>query len=226
MTPMTLAECLGDISEELLADLIYLPGRRRIKRVAFAAVAAVLVLGLSLGLYFGGIVPHFRTPSQCGYEPPENPVYEIVRLEATAQASPLYVHSVTPGDEVIAAVREKFRVDFGPAIFVFETDAREYGVARRYWFPLIRDGEIRLILDARVSPEGISLSSTHHFNDFLNTVSGLTGPESPGYIVLENDTFFCVVDGKAYCTEIIWDDLDYVGEIAFPGDTVSAVRVN
>ena len=66
MTPMTLAECLGDIPEELLADLIYLPGRGRKKRVAFAAVAAVLVLGLSLGLYFGGIVPHFRTPSQCG----------------------------------------------------------------------------------------------------------------------------------------------------------------
>ena len=226
MNGMTIAQSLGNISDELLEEAVCKPKKTRKRKILFASLAAVLIAAVSLGMYFGGLIPGFRTGEQCGFKQPKKEVYEIVRLEEVTPAEPIYVYGVTPDEEILAAVKEKFGLEFESAIYVFYTDKGEYKIEERYLFPVIRDGEVRLIIDARVSKRGIYLSYTHHLNDFLNTVSGFTSENSPGYIVVDNETVFCIAGDKAYCTECIWDELEYVGDIAIPKRDVSVIRVN
>jgi hypothetical protein len=227
MNGMDIAMCIGEIPDELLAEAISVPQKtRRKKKIVYTCIAAVLIAAVSLGAYFGGLIPGIRTGDQCGFKQPKKEVYEIVRLEELVSAEPLYVYGVTPDEEILSAVKEKFGLEFDSAIYVFYTDKKEYKIGERYLFPVIRDGEVRLIIDARVSKRGIDLSYTHLLNDFLNTVSNLTDENSPGYIVVDNETIFCIAGDKAYCTECIWDELEYVGDIAIPKRDVSVIRVN
>ena len=64
------------------------------------------------------------------------------------------------------------------------------------------------------------------YNEFLNTVSNYTSEDEPGYIVANSGELFCISGGKAYCTELFYDEMEYLGNIKIPKGDVTVVRVN
>ena len=199
MDGMTIAECIGELPEELIAQGLTPPVRNKKRALRYLGVVAVLFSGIFLGIFsrvdpFGWI----RDGSQGFPFGPQNDVYEIVRLEEASAELPLYLYTVTPEEEVFATVKEKYGSGFDTAIRVFRVEGAGDEKQEYYWFPLVKDGEVKLVVYASVTRNRIYLSSTDMFNGFLNTVSKFTNENSPGYIVANNASFFCVAGEKAY----------------------------
>ncbi|MBQ1955848.1 MAG: hypothetical protein II350_08965 [Clostridia bacterium] len=228
MDGMTIAECIGDISEEIIERGLRPPkrnARKNLWRCFF--IAAMLVIGVFLGIFvkndpYGWI----RGGSQGFPFGPQNDVYEIVRLEEASAELPLYLYTVTPEKEVFATVKEKYGSGFDTAIRVFRVESAGDEKQEYYWFPLVKDGEVKLVVYASVTRNRIYLSSTDMFNGFLNTVSKFTNENSPGYIVANNESFFCVAGEKAYCTDLFYDQFKFVGDISLPKGDIFVITVN
>ena len=228
MNGTDIAKCLGEISDEIIAQGLTPPVRPKRKRyLRYFSVAAVLVLGICLGAFAAPrIINLFATNNQ-GSNPffAEEAVYDIVLTEKTC-ASSLYAYTDEPGDDVFAAVKKKFGSGYDTAIRVFRIDGADDEKRDYYWFPKVINGEIREVVYAAVTKKGIHMGYARNSIDFLNGVSGLTSADSPGYMVSCADALFCVVGDTAYCTEIIWDEMDYLGEIVLPKGDISVVQVN
>ena len=228
MDGMTIAECIGDISEEIIERGLRPPKRNARKNLwRCFCVAAMLVIGVFLGIFvkndpYGWI----RGGSQGFPFGPQNDVYEIVRLDEASAELPLYLYTVTPEEEVFATVKEKYGSGFDTAIRVFRVEGAGDEKQEYYWFPLVKDGEVKLVVYASVTRNRIYLSSTDMFNGFLNTVSKFTNENSPGYIVANNESFFCVVGEKAYCTDLFYDQFKFVGDISLPKGDIFVITVN
>ena len=227
MDGMTIAECIGGISEEIIEEAMKPMRLKRKRSIRYFSVAAVLVVGIFLGVFAKkdplGWIWGGNQGSPIG-SPKE--VYEIVLLEETSPDLPLYLYTDTPDAEVFAAVREEYGSGFDTAIRVFRVDGAGDEKQEFYWFPLIKNGEVKLVVYASVTRKEVHLSSTDMFNGFLNTVSGKTSENSPGYIVANNESFFCIVGEKAYCTNLFYDQFEFVGDISIPKGDISVVRVN
>ena len=227
MNGTDIAKCLGEISDEIIAQGLTPPVRPKRKRyLRYLSVAAVLVLGIFTGLLVKYDPYGWIWGRNQGFPGQDlGDVYKIVRAEPEPLA-PLYLYTVTPDEDVFAAVREEYGPGFDTAIRVFRIDGAADEKQEYYWFPLIKNGEVRLVVYASVTHKGIHLNSTDIFNVFLNTVSNYTSENAPGYIVSNRTSFYCVVGDKAYCTEQFYDHSKYIGEIARPKGELSVVRVN
>ena len=156
MDGTTIANVLGELPEELIAQGLTPPARNKKKRLLrYLGVAAVLFWGIFLGI-FSRVDPlgWIRDGEQGISLQKQKEVYEIVLTE-TAPAAPLYLYTVEPDEEVFAAVKERYGAGFDTAIRIFRIKGSSDEKTEFYLFPLIRDNEVRIVIFAVVTKDGI-----------------------------------------------------------------------
>ena len=228
MDGITISKYIGEISEDIIAQgltpPVPKPRKKALRRLLFAAV---FVFAFALGVAVASrLIGLFVTNNQ--HAKPflaKDVVYDVVFTDGV-YGSALYAYTDVPDEAVFSAVKAEYGSNFDTAIRVFRIDGAEDEKTVYYLFPKVTNGEISNAVYAAVTKNGVFTGYADNCVDFLNGVSGLTSEGSPGYIVSCADTFFCVVGKTAYCTEIIWQEMDYLGEIVLPKSEISVVRVD